>query len=290
MGRVRIIHNEAERRERQRLYQARYYDKCCRNLRRNACRKCGEHLGPDIRRRGKLCWSCYLAANRIRNDRARRARGAVEKGPPRDVQVPEGQRWCGTCDSFVDVRYHNGKAHTCILCKRATRLGACSRRDPELFWYVLQRYNERIVRHGIAKLRDIKVPAFRRNYPPEFYTLSSAERYRWQYRNDPVFYKRERERLMRKKSSRNVVCIQGSMQRKDMTRLREQYHKCPRCGLPFAEGSGFSLDHIIPLSRGGTHSLDNVVPLCRKCNTSKHNHIEDWTRWPGPILHEIKRY
>ena len=46
---------------------------------------------------------------------------------------------------------------------------------------------------------------------------------------------------------------------------------CPRCGKPYEEGSGLTINHTPDISkapRGFVYSIDDVSPICHSCNAS----------------------
>lgn len=47
---------------------------------------------------------------------------------------------------------------------------------------------------------------------------------------------------------------------------------CLSCGAV----DDITLDHVVPVSKGGKNTLDNLQPLCRRCNTIKHDKIQDF--------------
>jgi 5-methylcytosine-specific restriction endonuclease McrA len=67
----------------------------------------------------------------------------------------------------------------------------------------------------------------------------------------------------------------GVFSRKDVNAmLAAQNRKCAYCERSL-DGSGYHIDHIIPLSRGGTNYSDNLQLTCPQCNMRKRNKSHD---------------
>ena len=88
------------------------------------------------------------------------------------------------------------------------------------------------------------------------------------------------------------VRIPRDVHRRKITRkavLARDSYTCQYCG---REGSGLTVDHVIPRSRGGQTGWENIVAACAPCNRKKGNrmpreaamHPAIIPRPPGPTV------
>lgn len=99
---------------------------------------------------------------------------------------------------------------------------------------------------------------------------------------------RERHReLIRAWKRRNPEKVKArrvaSRQSKITFLMKEQRGKCAYCRSKL--GSGFHVDHIMPLARGGSNARSNLQLTCEPCNLAKRDmHPVDFARVSGMLV------
>lgn len=129
---------------------------------------------------------------------------------------------------------------------------------------------DRAVR-GLAKVGRIKFE-------------SSAEEFRWKYRNDPIFRQAQIQRTRAQKLKRKKL-MSGALTSKDAASVCAERSSCLYCGCHL-EDADKVLDHMDPLSKGGAHDISNLVVACKKCNTRKA--AKEFIQWL-PLVAEGRR-
>lgn len=113
---------------------------------------------------------------------------------------------------------------------------------------------------------------------------SSAEEFRWKYRNDPLFRQAQIQRSKTNKLKRKKQQIHALTTREAQAVYAER-SSCLYCGCRLAIGEKV-LDHMDPLSKGGAHDASNLVVACKKCNTRKA--AKEFVKWL-PLIAEGRR-
>lgn len=55
--------------------------------------------------------------------------------------------------------------------------------------------------------------------------------------------------------------------------LEKSKGRCSHCGKKISVGSGFTMEHVVPIAQGGTNDIANLVALCKDCNAEKADSI-----------------
>jgi 5-methylcytosine-specific restriction endonuclease McrA len=73
---------------------------------------------------------------------------------------------------------------------------------------------------------------------------------------------------------REVTGVDPTQKRKDVCGAWIEWGQY---GVTHENGTGWEIDHIVPLSQGGADSLNNLQPLQWENNRSKGNDYPDWS-------------
>lgn len=117
--------------------------------------------------------------------------------------------------------------------------------------------------------------------PQSIEQIRAHDRDDWRnrYRNDPVFRRREIQRLKAAKLKRKGLMVPGVTKAETDALYAERAH-CLYCEAMLNEGN-ISLDHMDPLSKGGLHAWHNLTPCCRTCNLRKK--ATPFLRWAASL-------
>lgn len=96
---------------------------------------------------------------------------------------------------------------------------------------------------------------------------SSAEEWRWRYRNEPEFRRAQIQRSKVRKIDRRVAS-DGTLTPEQVRLVHAERSSCLYCGCRLGSCDRV-LDHMDPISKGGAHDMSNLVVTCKKCNARK---------------------